>query len=96
MKFMDAGFILPTYLLSRTECNIVSDRTYGTVRTGTERNVYLTVASRALARSVNPCSGEAIEPPYARNSANSKERNEDIKKREQQIRRANMQFRLTN
>jgi len=28
MTFMDAGFILHTYLLSRTECNIVSDRTY--------------------------------------------------------------------
>jgi len=39
MTFMDAGFILRTYLLSRTECNVVSDRTYGTVRTRTERNV---------------------------------------------------------
>jgi len=31
MTFMDAGFILRTYLLSRTECHAVLYRTYGTV-----------------------------------------------------------------
>jgi len=31
MTVMDAGFILCTYLLSRTECQVVLYRTYGTV-----------------------------------------------------------------
>ena len=105
MTFMDAGFILRTYLLSCTECHVVLYRTYGTVyltarifdrcipctcarnittllrftyrararyvmlfslllrtvRMHTERNMYFTVASRALAGSVNPCGSVIIK-----------------------------------